>query len=111
MKKSSLVDCTPKGELTKAIRYARKIGDQSLIQCLKSLNRVHGEGYAYENGHTNIYNDSAPFSFYFERFGGAKNFRGNGGIIFHGKHDGFGSGSAPTFSVCLNPTNGWSIHT
>lgn len=35
----------------------------------------------------------------------------NGGIIFHGSHDGYGSGSAPTFSVCINPTDGYSIHT
>ena len=35
----------------------------------------------------------------------------NGGIIFHGKRDGFGSGQGPTFSVCLEPTDGYSIHT
>ena len=35
----------------------------------------------------------------------------NGGVIFHGTHDGGGNGGAPTFSVCLSPTDGWSIHT
>jgi hypothetical protein len=35
----------------------------------------------------------------------------SGGLIFHGKHDGFGSGSAPTFAVTLEPTSGWAIHT
>ena len=35
----------------------------------------------------------------------------NGGMIYHGPHDGFGNGSGPTFSVSLSPTNGWSIHT
>ena len=35
----------------------------------------------------------------------------NGGIIFHGAHDGGGSGSAPTYSVCLTPTNGWAVQT
>ena len=34
-----------------------------------------------------------------------------GGIIYHGKRDGFGSGAAPTFSVCLEPTDGYAIHT
>lgn len=34
-----------------------------------------------------------------------------GGLIFHGSHDGFGSGAAPTFSVCLTPEDGWSVHT
>jgi hypothetical protein len=35
----------------------------------------------------------------------------NGGLIFHGSHDGGGNGSAPTFSVNLNPVDGWSVHT
>ncbi len=35
----------------------------------------------------------------------------NGGLIYHGPHDGGGNGGAPTFSVCLTPTSGWSIHT
>lgn len=35
----------------------------------------------------------------------------NGGLLYHGAHDGFGSGSAPTFAVTLSPTDGWSIHT
>ena len=35
----------------------------------------------------------------------------NGGIIFHGQHDNGGDGSAPTYSVCLTTTDGWSIHT
>lgn len=62
-----------------------------------------------------IYRDFAPYSFYFVMF--VKNSRGeyerwfNGGLIFHGKIDNFGSGSAPTFAVTLTPTDGWSIHT
>jgi hypothetical protein len=35
----------------------------------------------------------------------------NGGLIFHGSHDGLGSGAAPTHSVCLTPTDGWGVHT
>lgn len=35
----------------------------------------------------------------------------NGGLIFHGNHDGHGNGSAPTFAVTIEPTTGWSIHT
>lgn len=34
-----------------------------------------------------------------------------GAITYHGKYDGYGSGGAPTFSVCLTPTDGWSVHT
>ena len=35
----------------------------------------------------------------------------NGGLIYHGSNDGYGSGSAPTFSVTLNTKSGWEIHT
>jgi len=35
----------------------------------------------------------------------------NGGLIFHGPHDGHGSGAAPALSCCLTPTDGWEIHT
>jgi hypothetical protein len=35
----------------------------------------------------------------------------NGVLIFHGSHDNGGDGGSPTFSVCVNPTDGWSIHT
>ena len=34
-----------------------------------------------------------------------------GGLLFHGPHDDFGSGSGPTFAVSLTSTVGWSIHT
>lgn len=59
--------------------------------------------------------DAAPHSFYFviER----KNQRDewatlfNGGLLYHGAHDGNGSGSGPTSAATLTPMNGWSIHT
>jgi hypothetical protein len=36
----------------------------------------------------------------------------SGGLIYHGPHDRFGSGDAPTFSVSLGRTTaGWEIHT
>lgn len=34
----------------------------------------------------------------------------NGALVYHGRHDGFGSGAYPTLSVTLEPTEGWSIH-
>lgn len=34
-----------------------------------------------------------------------------GGIIFHGKRDGFGSGNGPTFSVTMDDNEGYQIHT
>ena len=53
--------------------------------------------------------DELSFFFYEEHPDGSHGICG--GIIFHGKRDGFGSGQGPTFSVCLEPTDGYSIHT
>jgi hypothetical protein len=107
------------GKLQEALDYAKKINDNSLQRCLDRLKQT--DENMCQNGsriiQTHIYTDFAPLSFEFVRCeykNGPNNkpdFLSNGGIIFHGKHDGFGSGSAPTFSVCLEATNGWSIHT
>ena len=62
-----------------------------------------------------LYKDFAPYSFQFTMQ--ERNELGEyqhwfiGGLVFHGDHDGYGSGSAPTLSVCVNPTDGWSVHT
>ncbi len=80
----------------------------------ESFNRTFTRLARYtQNGcEVNLYNDFAPLSLYFEvtREG---QFVSNGGFIFHGRHDGFGNGSAPTFTVCLDQKRvpGWSIHT
>ncbi len=59
--------------------------------------------------------DGAPYSFYFviEQKNAAGEWERlfNGGLLFHGPHDGLGSGSGPTFACTLTPTIGWSIHT
>jgi len=70
------------------------------------------ERYSEKGNEVNLYSDFAPLSLYFEitREG---QFVLNGGFIFHGPHDGYGNGGAPTFSVCIEPEKqpGWSIHT
>jgi len=62
-----------------------------------------------------LYKDWAPLSFAFsmEVADGEGGFKPwfNGGLIFHGDHDGGGNGGAPTFSVCLSPCDGWTVHT
>jgi hypothetical protein len=63
---------------------------------------------------TRIMCDFAPLSFYFEKvvmIDGEWKRDYNGGIIFHGSHDGGGDGGAPTFSVSLTPVDGWATHT
>jgi len=57
-----------------------------------------------------LYKDFAPYSFGFSMLEGDK-FWFSGGLIFHGAHDGGGNGGPPSFSVCLEPTVGWSVHT
>jgi hypothetical protein len=71
------------------------------------LENYSGKGYT-----VTLYSDFAPYSLYFEITLNEK-FILNGGFIFHGSHDGFGNGGAPTFSVCIDPEDkpGWSIHT
>ena len=56
-------------------------------------------------GQAELYSDGAPLSFTW-RAGGLF-----GGLLFHGPHDRYGSGGAPTFAVTLTPTYGWQIHT
>ena len=59
-----------------------------------------------------LYSDFAPLSM---EFSITENDRliVYGGFIFHGPHDSYGNGSAPTFSVSLSAEKkaGWSIHT
>jgi hypothetical protein len=58
--------------------------------------------------------DFAPYSFSFTMY--RRNSKGeyeywwNGGLIFHGAHDGHGSGAGPTFAVTLSPSDGWEVH-
>ena len=99
-----------------AIEFARKHGlTKQLADNFKYL--AH---YAMHNGRKTrcmLYKDFAPLSFEFviatddSKCGDIWRRWFNGGVIFHGQHDGFGSGGAPTFSVCLTKTDGWQIHT
>ena len=68
--------------------------------------------YASAGYRVELFQDFAPHSLYFELYWENK-FSMNGGMIFHGPHDGGGNGSAPTFSVSLDNSTKprWSIHT
>lgn len=104
------------GALLSAKMFGEDIGDISLLNCLKRLED-------YQADLTVLVKDYAPFSFEFAHYyedanNGTHEIDGtmyrmfiNGGLIFHGQHDGGGCGSAPTFSVNLTPSTGWSIHT
>ena len=94
------------GKLDEALKFAEEIKDESLQKCIDRLNLAD----ELNETETIIFTDFAPKSFYFVR-NKNKDFRSNGGIIFHGQHDNGGNGGSPTFSVNLTPTKGWVIHT
>ena len=95
------------GKLCKELEYAKSIEDNSLRRCIDRLAIFAEDSPERE---VMIYVDFAPRSFTFVKKIQGK-FAGNGGIIWHGSHDRGGDGGAPTFSVNLEPTYGWQIHT
>ena len=58
-----------------------------------------------------LYEDFAPYSFYWEEIAPNGKRSMNGGLIYQGQCDCGGNGSAPTFSVNLDFSIGWRIHT
>ncbi len=109
-----------KEQMQEAVRYACANQDYSLLECIMSM--VHVEQIQIRD-HTaivenEIYRDFAPLSFAFARYiyepisvNGQKLRKMvlNGGIIYHGKV--YTGGGAPTFSVNIDNSAGWQIHT
>jgi hypothetical protein len=108
------------------VAFAQRIGLYEPVQTEERTSSLKGRldylaGYGGKNeagedtSRVRLFKDWAPYSFGFviERRvqdGSWKHFM-NGGLLYHGTHDGNGSGEAPTFAVTLTPTSGWSIHT
>jgi hypothetical protein len=100
-------DVLDRERLSEAQAFAAKVGKTgSLAECFDTLHRI-ATNYS---GRVRLMQDFAPYSFYFEITRG-NGIGLNGGVIYHGAHDRGGDGGAPTFSVCVNPTDGWAIHT
>lgn len=97
------------GILEKELKYAMSISNDTLQKCIDRLKQVDSN----YNAETSIFNDFAPHSFEFARKDSKGRFISNGGIIFHGPDDGFGSGSAPSFSISIDDSKEirWEIHT
>ena len=96
------------GRLDEIRAHAKEHGlEESLRKAFSRLQR-----YSLQGCSVSLYADFAPLSLYFEISSNGK-FILNGGMIFHGPHDGYGSGGAPAFSVSLDSGRivGWSIHT
>ena len=79
----------------------------SLYDCLRTLARIAQNNDSYSE--IDLYKDFAPYSLGFTVKGPdpSKN-SFSGGLIYHGPVDGV---YTETFSVSLNPTNSWQIHT
>lgn len=108
-----MIACNDQEYLSKVTAFADKLGMRDKLD--ERLTYL-GEYAGGVNTRCTLYKDFAPASFEFvmERRANADEpwkFWFNGGLIFHGPHDGFGDGSGPTFAVSLNPEHGWSIHT
>ena len=101
------------------VEFAKKNGlyeNKDINGALKSkLDYLENYGGDKNKSRTRLFRDHAPYSFGFllekKDENGSWVVLFQGGLIFHGAHDGHGDGSAPTFAVTLTPTTGWSIHT
>jgi hypothetical protein len=96
------------GFLADQLAYAETIGDETLANCIQQLKNAD----EYNKSETIIGKDFAPRSFEFARMKEGRCII-NGGIIFHGAHDGGGNGSSPSFSVSISNNNKsrWELHT
>ncbi len=91
----------------KAVAEGHEHLKPSWEQCLTSLKNVA----ANYKGEVEFVKDLAPLSLTWGIIREDGSCPLNGGMIFHGPHDGFGSGSVPTFSVSLSSEHGWQLHT
>ena len=101
-----IVKCPPE-YLEEVRQFADRTNQRQQFESrLSDLAAYLPDGWTVE-----LYTDFAPYSFFWTEFSPTGQRGLIGGLIFHGQHDGGGNGSAPTFSVNLTPSNGWSIHT
>ena len=92
----------------KCKQLTESMGDDTLMKCIGNL----------MNWKRNIIigcdHDEMSFTFREEQTPEdiANGYTGiNGGIIYHGQRDGFGSGEGPTHSVTIDKAEGYRIHT
>lgn len=77
----------------------------------RSLEVLAGLVAASPGGRVRVWSDLAPLSFSWMAVAGDGRLIMRGGLIFHGSHDGHGSGGAPTYSTTLDRAEGWRLHT
>jgi hypothetical protein len=95
--------------------FAAKIGKSDQLKAELDYLDTYAEHGERAKSMCVLFKDFAPYSFGFTMY--LKNDQGtyvqwfHGGLIYHGAVDGFGSCAGPTFSVTVNPNDGWSVHT
>jgi len=114
------------GKLDEIFETAAKMGERELMNLQNQILYLSGYACHGEDWKTrcDLYTDFAPLSFSFCMFVREApedefKFWFNGGLIFHGNHDGWGDGGAPTFSVSLcglkdseqGMAGKWQVHT
>lgn len=98
------------GKLESIKAFAARCG--KLKQLQEQLDYL--ANYGQQETRCNLMPDFAPQSLRFVmqmKVDGEWRYWFNGGLIFHGSHDHYGSGEFPTLSVCVSPTDGWAVHT
>ncbi len=106
------MDADTRRALDDSIAFAIESGQ--LVNLTSKLQHLGKYGGGADKSKCVLTRDTAPHSYLFElylRDGDRWTFALNGALLYHGPHDGFGSGEAPTFAVTVEPTTGWSIHT
>jgi len=97
------------------LAFADKIGMSEQLEGRLQYLNTYAENEEQGKTCCRLFKDFAPYSYFFimeiRQLDGSFRQWFNGGLIFHGKHDNGGDGSYPTLSMCLAPTDGWSIHT
>ena len=107
-----LVGNLVQGQFNETVKFAKATGRfENFIEHINYLHNYAGK----ENTRCILRTDFAPYSFNFtmqrKQPDGSYKYWFEGGLIYHGPHDGYGSGQNPTLSVCVNPTDDWAIHT
>ena len=94
---------TTEGRLDASLAFALSIGESSLQECIDRLKRDEDQYRCKPVAR--VFNDRLEHCFEFSLMDGEKLVL-YGGITYHGKH-----GEISNFSVQMEPSGGWQIHT
>ena len=102
--------------VTRQLEEAREFADKVGLRPQLETRLTYLDNYASpKRTRCMLAPDPAPYSFSFvmeiDRGNGVWTPWFQGGLLYHGPHDGHGSGSTPTLAATVSPTMGWAVHT